>query len=74
MLGGLFGAFLVATQGLTVGTIGVALFSVAITAGQASSGLIVDHFGIGPSGHQPFSYPARRRGRVRHRRRRAGGR
>ncbi|MGI9085420.1 MAG: DMT family transporter [Aeromicrobium sp.] len=57
VLGGLFGAFLVATQGLTVGTIGVALFSVAITAGQASSGLLVDHLGIGPSGHQPLSYP-----------------
>jgi transporter family-2 protein len=57
ILGGLFGAYLVATQGLTVGTIGVALFSVAITAGQASSGLIVDHFGIGPSGHQSLSYP-----------------
>jgi bacterial/archaeal transporter family-2 protein len=57
VLGGVFGAFLVATQGFTVATIGVALFSVAITAGQASSGLLVDHFGIGPSGHQPFSYP-----------------
>jgi transporter family-2 protein len=57
LLGGLFGAYLVATQGLTVATIGVALFSVAITAGQASGGLIVDHVGIGPSGHQPFSYP-----------------
>lgn len=57
VMGGLFGAYLVATQGLTVATIGVALFSVAITAGQASSGLLVDHFGIGPSGHQPFSYP-----------------
>ncbi|MGH3473952.1 MAG: DMT family transporter [Aeromicrobium sp.] len=57
VLGGLFGAYLVATQGITVATIGVALFSVAITAGQASSGLLVDHYGIGPSGHQPFSYP-----------------
>lgn len=57
VLGGLFGAYLVATQGLTVATIGVALFSVAITAGQASSGLLVDHLGIGPSGHQPLSYP-----------------
>ena len=57
VLGGLFGAYLVATQGITVATIGVALFSVAITAGQASSGLIVDHYGIGPSGHQPLSYP-----------------
>ena len=57
LLGGLFGAYLVATQGLTVATIGVALFSVAITAGQATGGLIVDHIGIGPSGRQPFSYP-----------------
>ena len=57
MLGGAFGAFLVATQGITVATIGVALFSVAITAGQSSSGLVVDHFGIGPSGHQSFSIP-----------------
>ena len=57
MLGGGFGAFLVATQGLTVATIGVALFSVALTAGQAVSGLAVDHFGIGPSGHQALSIP-----------------
>ena len=57
VLGGLFGAYLVATQGLTIGTIGVALFSVAITAGQSTGGLIIDHFGIGPSGHQPLSYP-----------------
>jgi len=57
MIGGAFGAFLVATQGLTVGTIGVALFSIAVTAGQSSSALLVDHFGIGPSGHQPLSIP-----------------
>ena len=57
MIGGAFGAFLVATQGLTVGTIGVALFSIAVTAGQSSSALLVDHFGLGPSGHQPLSIP-----------------
>ena len=56
-VGGLFGAFLVATQGITVGTIGVALFSVAVTAGQAASALLVDHLGLGPSGRQPFSPP-----------------
>jgi transporter family-2 protein len=50
--GGLFGAFLVASQGLTVATIGVAVFSVALTAGQACSALAVDHFGIGPAGKQ----------------------
>ena len=57
MIGGAFGAFLVATQGLTVGAIGVALFSIAVTAGQSSSALLVDHFGLGPSGHQPLSIP-----------------
>lgn len=57
LIGGFFGAYLVATQGLTVGTIGVALFSVALTAGQSVSALVVDHLGIGPSGHQPLSVP-----------------
>lgn len=57
MVGGAFGAFLVATQGLTVGTIGVALFSIAVTAGQSASALLVDHVGLGPSGHQPLSIP-----------------
>lgn len=57
LIGGFFGAFLVATQGLTVGTIGVALFSVALTAGQSVSALAVDHAGIGPAGHQALSRP-----------------
>lgn len=57
IVGGLFGAFLVASQGITVGTIGVALFSVALTAGQAVSALVVDHFGIGPAGRQPVATP-----------------
>ena len=57
MIGGAFGAFLVATQGLTVGAIGVALFSIAVTAGQSASALLVDHVGLGPSGHQPLSIP-----------------
>jgi transporter family-2 protein len=57
LLGGLFGAFLVASQGLTVATIGVALFSVAVTAGQSSSALLVDHVGIGPSGRHGWSTP-----------------
>jgi len=57
LVGGLFGAFLVATQGLTVATIGVALFSVAVTAGQSCSALVVDHIGLGPSGRQHWSLP-----------------
>ncbi len=52
LLGGVAGASLVASQGLTVGTIGVALFTVAMVAGQTSSGLLVDRAGLGPSGPQ----------------------
>ena len=56
-LGGALGAFLVATQGLTVATIGVALFSIGVTAGQSASALWVDHVGMGPSGRQRLSAP-----------------
>jgi transporter family-2 protein len=53
LLGGLGGGLFVASQGITVGTIGVALFIVAFTAGQSASSLAVDHFGLSPNGsHQ----------------------
>ena len=52
LLGGMVGAVLVAAQGLSVGTLGVALFTVAVVAGQTSSGLLVDRAGLGPSGAQ----------------------
>lgn len=55
LIGGCLGALLVASQGLTVGTLGVALFSVALTAGQSVTALAVDHLGIGPAGHQSVS-------------------
>ncbi len=54
-IGGLAGALLVASQGLTVPVIGVALFTVAVVAGQTSSGLAVDHRGLGPSGPKAIS-------------------
>ena len=54
-LGGLCGALLVATQGLTVGVLGVAVFTVAVVAGQSASSLVVDRFGIGPGGAQPIT-------------------
>lgn len=56
-LGGLCGAFFVACQGITVGTIGVALFIVAFTAGQSASSLAVDHLGLSPRGKQPITLP-----------------
>lgn len=54
-LGGLVGAFFVAAQGVTVGTIGVALFIVAFTAGQACSSLLVDRLGLSPGGRHAVS-------------------
>ncbi|WP_328526984.1 DMT family transporter [Kribbella sp. NBC_00359] len=54
-LGGLAGAYLVATQSITVSVIGVAVFTVAVVAGQAVSSLIVDRLGFGPAGPQPFT-------------------
>lgn len=57
MLGGGFGAFVVATQGLTVGSIGVALFTVGLTAGMSANALVADHYGMGPSGRASLSPP-----------------
>ncbi|MGW0431671.1 DMT family transporter [Micromonospora sp. NPDC003197] len=62
-LGGVCGAFLVVTQGLTVGALGVAVFTVAVVAGQSASSLAVDRAGIGPLGPQPVT-PARLAGAV----------
>ena len=54
-LGGIAGAFLVATQSITVSVIGVAVFLVAGVAGQAISSLVVDRLGFGPAGPQPLT-------------------
>lgn len=54
-LGGTCGAFLVASQGLTVATLGVAVFIVAVVAGQTASGLAVDRAGLSPGGPQPIT-------------------
>lgn len=54
-LGGVAGAFLVATQSITVSVIGVAVFTVAVVAGQAVSSLVVDRMGFGPAGPQPYT-------------------
>ncbi|MFD7159171.1 DMT family transporter [Kribbella sp. NPDC059898] len=53
--GGVAGAFLVATQSITVSVIGVAVFLVAGVAGQAISSLVVDRLGFGPAGPQPLT-------------------
>jgi transporter family-2 protein len=55
LLGGAGGAWLVATQGLTVPTLGVALFIVAVVAGQTAASLGVDAAGLGPTGRLPIT-------------------
>ncbi|GAA0929991.1 DMT family transporter [Kribbella koreensis] len=54
-IGGLAGAFLVAIQSITVSVIGVAVFIVAVVAGQAVSSLVVDRLGFGPAGRQAYT-------------------
>ncbi|QTX03988.1 DMT family transporter [Agromyces archimandritae] len=53
--GGAAGAYLVLTQGLVAASLGVALFTVAIVAGQTVSGLVIDRIGLGPSGRHPLT-------------------
>jgi transporter family-2 protein len=56
-LGGTCGAYVIAAQGITVATLGVAVFTVAVVAGMVASGLFVDRAGIGPKGPQPITTP-----------------
>jgi len=46
VLGGAGGAFFVLSQGLTIGLLGVALFTVAVVSGQTVSSLLLDHRGL----------------------------
>jgi transporter family-2 protein len=55
VLGGLGGGLFVLSQGLTVGLIGVALFTVAAVAGQTISGLVIDARGIGTVAPKPIT-------------------
>jgi transporter family-2 protein len=54
-LGGTCGALLIAGQGLTIATLGVAVFTIAAVSGQLVSGLLVDRAGIGPAGPKPVT-------------------
>jgi len=56
LLGGLGGAFFTLSQGLTIGSLGVAIFIVALVAGQSSGSLFVDKFGLAPSGPLPVTF------------------
>lgn len=47
VVGGAGGALFVLSQGLTAATLGIAMFTIAVVAGQTISGLFVDRSGIG---------------------------
>ncbi|MGH1549229.1 DMT family transporter [Leifsonia poae] len=53
--GGAAGSFLVLSQGIAAAALGVALFTVAVVAGQTISGLVLDRVGIGPGGRRPLT-------------------
>ena len=55
LLGGMGGAWLVTTQGLTVAVVGVTAFIVAVVAGQVAGSLVVDRLGLSPVGTLPIS-------------------
>ena len=55
ILGGLIGGAFVAVQSTTVPILGVAVFTVAMVAGQSTNSLIVDRIGLGPAGRQTIS-------------------
>lgn len=50
MIGGFLGAYFVWAQSLAVPAVGVALFTVAVVAGQTSNSLVIDRLGVGPVG------------------------
>ena len=55
VLGGLLGAYFVAVQSFAVPAVGVALFLVAVVAGQSGNSLVVDRIGLGPAGKQAIT-------------------
>ena len=56
-LGGACGAVFVTAQGVTVATLGVAVFTISVVAGQVVASLAVDRAGLGPADPQPVTLP-----------------
>jgi len=53
--GGVSGALFVASQGISVGALGVAVFTVCVVGGTALGSLAADGWGLGPSGRHPVT-------------------
>ncbi len=56
-LGGVCGGLFIASQGLAVPTIGVAVFTVAVVAGSTAGSILVDGLGLSPSGKHAVTAP-----------------
>ncbi|MCT1607806.1 DMT family transporter [Nesterenkonia massiliensis] len=55
LLAGCVGGYYVLTQTLTIGMIGVAVFTVSVVTGQTVGGLLWDRIGLGPAGRKRLS-------------------
>ena len=54
LTGGIAGGLFVLSQGLVAASLGIALFTVAVVAGQTVSGLVMDSLGIVPGEKRPL--------------------
>ncbi|GAB3249087.1 DMT family transporter [Arthrobacter pigmenti] len=57
LLAGISGGYFVLMQAGTISVLGVAVFTVAVVAGQSLSSLLVDRIGIGPGGRRRITFP-----------------
>jgi len=55
VIGGTAGALFVIGQGFVVPVVGVAIFVIAVVAGQTCASLLVDKYGLGPAGPKPIT-------------------
>ena len=55
IVGGTAGALFVIGQGFVVPVVGVAIFVIAVVAGQTCASLLVDKYGLGPAGPKPVT-------------------
>lgn len=55
LLGGLLGGYYIAIQGSAAQAVGVAVFTVAVVAGQTAAALVVDKLGISPLGRKSIT-------------------
>lgn len=54
-VGGLVGALVITLMGVVTPLVGVAVFSIALVAGQTTSSLSVDRWGLGPGGRRQLT-------------------